>query len=306
MPRFSVVIPCHQAAGTIPDTLAALQAQSLSDWEAVCIDDGSRDDTARIVTDFARTDTRIRLLRNPGRGPSAARNAGVAATLGAVIAFCDADDIWSTDKLRHLAETFADPAVDGVFGRVAFFDRVIGDARSRSSVPQGPLTLSMLLGENPVCTMSNIAVRRGVFMQAGGLRQDMVHNEDLEWLIRLVGQGARIQPVDAVLVHYRASPTGLSADLSAMARGRAEALRTAARFGARPDARAEAVHLRYLARRALRLDQPPGTALRLAAQGLARSPKGFLRPFRRGAGTALACALAPALPTALRRSLFSR
>ena len=307
MLTFSVVIPCFNAAATLPATLAAIAAQTHTAWEAICVDDGSTDATRAIVERFAAQDARIRLVRNPGKGPSDARNHG-AATLarGAVVAFCDADDIWSPTKLAELAEVFADGTVDAAYGRVAFFRAVPEDAVSLSTVPAGLLTIPMLLGENPVCTMSNLAIRQPLFVATGGFDSRIVHNEDLEWLIRLVGTGARITGVDRCQTWYRASPGGLSADLPAMAAGRATALRTAARFGHVPDRGAEAVHQRYLARRSLRLGQGRGDALRYALRGLVFSPAAFFSTPRRGALTLIGACAALVMPRSLTRHLFSR
>lgn len=306
MPRFSIILPCYQAATTIEATLAAIRAQTCTDWEALCVDDGSRDATYALLRTAAADDPRIRVLENPGKGPAAARNHGAALARGDILAFCDADDLWAEDKLAALDIAFADPACDGAFGRVAFFEHQPGDARSRSKVPAGALSIPMLLGENPVCTMSNIALRAEAFARSGGLRQDMVHNEDLDWLIRLVGKGARIAPINRTLVYYRLSRGGLSADLGAMRAGRREALKSAAAFGHHPDPGAEAVHLRYLARRALRVGLGGTTALMLALRGLALAPQTFLFPLHRGCGTLGGALLSPALPAALRRMLFAR
>ena len=304
MPQFSIVLPCFNAAATVTAALDSLRAQTCADWEALCIDDGSTDATCDAIQAVA--DPRIRLARNPGKGPSAARNHGAALAAGEILAFCDADDLWLPDKLAHLAEVFADPAVDGAYGRVGFFECDPARMSTASSVPAGALALSQLMGENPVCTMSNVAVRRTAFARTGGLRLNMVHNEDLEWLIRLVGTGHRVVSTDALQTLYRKSMGGLSADLDAMVRGREQALATAALFGAVPGRAAEAVYLRYLARRALRLEDGGTKALRLSLRGIAQSPAGFLSPLRRGVPTLAASLVAPLLPRRLRRALFAR
>lgn len=305
MPRFSIVIPCFNAARTLPETLASLAGQSVTDWEAICVNDGSTDATAEIVARAAAADPRIHLVRNPRKGPSAARNHGaLVAAQGEIVAFCDADDLFATGRLARLDEAFAERKLDAAFGKVAFFVADPGEAGAISTVPAGLVDVPMLLGENPVCTMSNLTIRRKAFAETGGFDERLVHNEDLEWLIRLVGFGARLRGIDTVLTHYRTNPSGLSSDLAAMQAGRDVALATARRFGFRADARAEAVHLRYLARRALRLDQPGFAALRLAAAGLAASPAGFLSDPRRGGLTLAGALTAPLLPRRLRRALF--
>ncbi|MDW4498536.1 glycosyltransferase family A protein [Sulfitobacter sp. D35] len=303
MPRFSIVLPCYNAAATLPETLASIRAQTLADWELICIDDGSEDDTARLLKDATAADGRIRLVPNPSSGPSAARNVALSHARADIIAFCDADDLWAAHKLERLEAEFKDPSVAASYARVAFFD---GDrARSHSTVPQGDLSIATLLGENPVCTMSNVAVRRDAFRQTGGFDTDMVHNEDLEWLIRLVGDGHRVTGIDDCLVQYRTSHSGLSADLAAMRAGRDRALATAARYGHVADRAAEAVYARYLARRALRVGAPGAEAFRLSLHGIATSPRGFFSDLRRGLLTAAGACAAPLLPAGLRRTLFA-
>lgn len=305
MPVFSIILPCFDAEETLAETLASLSAQSFEDWEAICVDDGSRDGTVALIRAAALADPRIRTLPNPGKGPSQARNFGAQMARGAILAFCDADDIWMPCKLAQLHAAFGDPGLDGAYGQIGFFQRVPADAKVFSTVPEGALTGLALLGENPVCTMSNIALRRAAFVRSGGFDEGMVHNEDLEWLIRLVGGGARVVGVPQLQTLYRTSLGGLSTDLAAMSAGRARAIATAAAYGIRPTAQSHAIHHRYLARRALRLGAARSLALRHVARGLWASPAGFFSPFRRGALTLVGACLALVLPRRLRQSLFS-
>jgi glycosyltransferase involved in cell wall biosynthesis len=302
---FSIILPCFNAEATIRQTLDSLCAQTFGDWEAICVDDGSIDGTADLISAAAVADPRIRIVENPAKGPSQARNFGAAIGSGTLFAFCDADDIWMPTKLAELAEAFANPNIDGVYGQIGFFQTVPSDATVFSTVPESDLSIEMLLGENPVCTMSNIALRSDVFRTTGGFDASMVHNEDLEWLIRLVGNGARVVGLPYLQTMYRTSVGGLSTDLAAMMAGRARAIESAARFGVRPSAQSHAIHHRYLARRALRLGDGRTLALRHAMTGLAHSPVGFFKPFRRGALTLAGACGALALPRATRQSLFS-
>ena len=306
MPLFSIVIPCFNAAKTLPATLESLRAQTLSDWEAIIVNDGCTDETCSIVDALSRDDPRISIQRNAGKGPSEARTNGVLQfATGTYIAFCDADDIWHPRKLADVAAKFRDPQIDATFGQIAFFQKDPKQIRTYSTVPDHPVTVPDLLGENPVCTMSNLSIRREVFEALGGFAPDMVHNEDLEWLIRLVANGYMLSGIEQLHVYYRTSVNGLSANLTAMKAGRERAVATACAHGFAPDARAEAVHLRYLARRALRIGARPVLARQLALQGLVQNPVAFLSPPRRGVATALAAMAAPALPAVLRRYLFT-
>lgn len=304
MPRFSIILPCFNAAKTLEKTISSVIAQTCPDWELILVNDGSVDGTAALIDGWANRDSRVRASHIPNRGPAVARNYGAALTRGDILCFLDADDLWFARKLADLNTLFANKEIGGTYGQVHFFT---GEekAGARSSVPQSPLSIQQLMAENPVCTMSNFALRRVEFERIGGLSQGFIHNEDLEWLIRLVGHGLRIQPIDQPHVWYRRSNGGLSADLSAMAKSRRQALDTARKFGFHPSPQDEATYLRYLARRALRLEAGIATARQLTLKGLRQSPAGFLFPLRRGGATAIAALAAPLLPKSVRRALFT-
>ena len=302
----SVVIPVYNAAETLPATLSSIRGQLWTDWEVILVDDGSTDGSCLLAKRFAAQDDRIRAVSNPGKGPSAARNHGaLECAKGKIIAFCDADDLWEPEKLLDVYFGLPDDA-DALFGAVLFFADDPETCRSRSTVPEGDVTIPMLLGENPVCTMSNLSIRRDVFEAIGGLDEGLVHNEDLDLLIRLVGSGYRLRGEDQDHVRYRLSTGGLSANLDAMRAGREAALKSARRFGFEPDPQAEAIHQRYLARRALRIGATARTVRTLVMGGLGQHAGAFLSPMRRGVPLTLAALCLPALPHAWRRRLFAR
>lgn len=306
MPVFSVIIPVYNAANTLPATIASLQAQSSAGWEAIFVDDGSVDASARVVAAAARDDRRLRLVQQPNAGPSVARNAGAAQARGRWLAFLDADDIWLPSKLAEIADMAAKPdAPAAVFGAVGFMDRADQPDCTRSTVPSGAVTLAQLAGENPVCTLSNLTVRADVFARLGGFDAAITYAEDLEFLVRLVSAGHRLVGRDSLQVRYRTSRDGLSANLLQMHDGWRRAVASAGpRLSARDTRRGEAIHLRYLARRALRVGKEPWLAARLALRGLVTSPAGFLSNRYRGVVTLAAAVSAPVLPPRLRARVF--
>jgi teichuronic acid biosynthesis glycosyltransferase TuaG len=105
MPLVSIITPVYNAARWLPETLATVQAQTLTDWEQILIDDGSTDESVAIVTAAAREDPRFRLVRaSQNGGPAIARNHGLEAARGRFIAFLDADDLWLPEKLARCVE----------------------------------------------------------------------------------------------------------------------------------------------------------------------------------------------------------
>jgi glycosyltransferase involved in cell wall biosynthesis len=307
MTKFSIVIPCFNAQTTIQETLASLQAQTKSSLEIICVDDGSTDATTSIIAMAGSSDPRIKLVKNPRKGPSSARNYGCSEiAAGEIIAFCDADDLWSPTKLEELSDAFMYEHIDAVYGQVAFFTKDPCKPKSLSTVLEKPLDIPTLLGENPVCTMSNIAVRRSRFTHENRFNEHMVHNEDLEWLVRIVGWKLHVVGLQSCQTFYRASPYGLSANLKEMVSGREAALKMAATFGFKPDAASNAIYNRYLARRALRLGQGRTLALRYVFNGMIQSPGGFFSSPKRGAMICIGAMLSVFLPTNVSRHLFSR
>lgn len=105
MERVSVVIPCYHAEACLPDALKSLRGQSYGQWEAVCVDDGSRDGTGAIMDGECRRDARIRGVHQPNCGVSVSRNRGVGLAGGAALFFLDADDRLAPECLRMLGMT---------------------------------------------------------------------------------------------------------------------------------------------------------------------------------------------------------
>lgn len=310
MPRISILIPCYDAADTLPATFEMLSAQCFSQWEAICINDGSTDGTQAILNHAASRDPRIRVFSQPNAGPAIARNLAARMAQGEILAFLDADDLWQPDRLTRLIQHFdGSQAPDAVFGKTAFFTTDPTRPGSHSTVPIRPLTVETLLGENPVCTMSNIAVTTSAFAKTGGFDSRMAHAEDLDWLIRLVATGAVVSGDAGIVTCYRASTGGLSANLEAMHHGWRRAVRTACQIDPwitpQQVRDAEAIHLRYLGRRALRMDAPPRIARCLVQRALQCSARAFFSSPRRGFLTLTGALLAPILPGTLRRAVFS-
>lgn len=312
MPLFSVIIPCWNAQATLAATLSSVERQSFADFEVLVMNDGSTDATAAIAGGFAARDSRFRVVTLDQGGPSNARNlAAYSHAKGRILAFLDADDLWVEDKLLRMAELFCrQGAAEAVYGRIGFFRAAAGGfeesgVRTFSTVRAQALSPLDLLRENAVCTMSNIVVRADAFQASGGFDATLRYGEDVEWMVRLIATGARIEGLDELLVYYRTSDGGLSANLSAMHAGWSKTLEAVRRadpaLRARDIAAAEAVHLRYLARRALRIQASRHTAMRLVLSALARSPRGFFSDPRRGALTLFAAFADLAMPRTVRR-----
>ncbi len=295
----SVILPAYNAANFISQTIESVLKQTFTDFELLIIDDGSTDNTLEIANEYALSDRRIKVLSQVNQGVSATRNHGVRLAKGNLIAFLDADDIWFTDKLaahiKHLADN---PNLAVSFARVEFM--------SLEGNPTGQVSTSRLINlrpedflyENPTTTMSNPIARAEVFKQIGGFAEDMSYSEDLEWLFRVVCHNRKdkspwqIEGIDRILLYYRASPSGLSASLYRMEAGWDLLIDRAKEYAPtlvkQHYSLARAIHLRYLARRAFRLDLPSKVGLDFINRAIASDWRIFLREPHRTLLTLLA------------------
>lgn len=182
-PGVSVVVAVRDGIPWIRAQLAALLAQRCSQrFEVVVADNGSRDATRVVLSELAASDPRLRWIDASSRkGPGGARNAGVAAALGELILFCDADDVvapgWLAEAVSALEE--ADVAA-GSFDTWSLNGRRAGEPR---------LPATAQLGFLPAGLGANLAVRRRPFEAVGGFEEELVAGEDIDlcWRLQLGG-----------------------------------------------------------------------------------------------------------------------
>ncbi|MGE5307881.1 MAG: glycosyltransferase family 2 protein [Deltaproteobacteria bacterium] len=101
-PKISVVLPVHNCEKYVADAVESALSQTYPAWEIIAVDDGSTDDTHKILESFAGKIT-IRTIKRSG-SPAVPRNVGIQWSTGNYIAFLDAQDVWFKDKLRKQAE----------------------------------------------------------------------------------------------------------------------------------------------------------------------------------------------------------
>lgn len=92
MPQISIIVPVYNAAKYLPRTIASIQAQTFEDWELLFVNDGSTDNSAKIIEKYAAKDIRIKLINQKNSGPACARNVGLDSAQSRYISFVDSDD----------------------------------------------------------------------------------------------------------------------------------------------------------------------------------------------------------------------
>lgn len=102
--RFSVVIPVYNVEDYLDDCLSSLQSQDYTDFEVICVNDGSTDRSREILSEWAGKMPQIRVIDRENGGLSAARNTGLQAAIGDYVVFVDSDDWVEPTMLKRLAE----------------------------------------------------------------------------------------------------------------------------------------------------------------------------------------------------------
>jgi hypothetical protein len=194
-PRVSIVIPTYNRERTVGAAVQSALDQTYRDFEIIVVDDGSNDGTAEILRRF---DGQIRVIRQPNAGASAARNRGIAAGYGDVVAFLDSDDTWSPGKLaRQMAlldqlgpevvcclcnVSFTQP----VFGRLSSFALADLAPRLEEGVWCNPLPV---LATRFVLFNQALAVRKSALLEVGLFNPKLRVLEDYELSLRLATLG---------------------------------------------------------------------------------------------------------------------
>lgn len=210
----TVIVPVHDGAAFVAETLDSVLAQRGATFEVVVVDDGSKDATPDVLARYAR---HVRVVHQECRGVSAARNRGAAEARGRVLAFLDQDDAWEPELLSALL-----PELDRhADWSLVHADSWVVDARGRAHGRRGRFLRSRtgvsfeeLVSRN-VVPLESMLVRRAAFERVGGFDPELRYLEDWDLALRLSRTGA-IGFVDRPLARYRVHARNLSHALEPM------------------------------------------------------------------------------------------
>lgn len=217
-PLISVIMPAYNARPFIDQAIRSVLDQDYPHIELIVVDDGSTDGTLELAGQFG---DRVRVMRQKNAGPAAARNRGIAASRGELIAFLDADDVWLPGKASMQVRYLKDHPEVGV---------VYGDFQHWSPQPDGtfpapPLRISQkapfaifpehsgwiytaLLFDNVVHIITAM-LRREVIDKVGGLDETLPTGEDYDFWLRISRQ-FRADKLDCTIAYYREHASGIT------------------------------------------------------------------------------------------------
>ena len=112
MCKVSVILPVYNAEKTIRKCLDALIAQTFKSFEVICVNDGSKDNSLKILKEYAEKDKRIRVFTKKSSGPALTRNIAISKSVGTYLMFCDSDDWYEPDMIEIMYKTIVAKKVD--------------------------------------------------------------------------------------------------------------------------------------------------------------------------------------------------
>jgi glycosyltransferase involved in cell wall biosynthesis len=190
--RVSVIIPVWNMARYLPDAVASIPPVH----EIIIVAAQSDDGTLEVAQQLAARRPEIRVLSHDGEGPAAARNVGLRAASGDVIAFNDADDVWPKSKLAlQLERLDREPRADVVAGLATFFRDLDHDTLA----PAACSRLETAFFHN----VASMIFRRSVFDRVGLFNETLTYGEDGDLLIRIIEAGVPFVILNTPTLYYR-------------------------------------------------------------------------------------------------------
>jgi glycosyltransferase involved in cell wall biosynthesis len=302
VPEVSVVIAAYNQARWLGEAIETVRAQTFTDWELVIVDDGSTDLTPAVVAPH-RADVRIRYVQQPHAERMAARNRGIAASTGPLVAFLDADDRWLPTKLERQVAALADaPEAALCYTPARFIDELGRHLPLRKPVRSIAGDVFGRLLRSNVIILASVLARRRCIEAVGAFDERLpVHAcEDWDLWLRLARRWP-VAVVDEELTLYRRHGAN-----TAWEQVLAGALAVIDKTYADPEtkrraglSRAASRALHYWTNAAALADAEPAAARRLARRALGECPPAALS--RPAAATLAGLLLPQAAVRALRR-----
>ena len=185
--KISILIAAYHAGDQIAPALASIAAQTHADWELIVVEDGSRDQTEQLVTEFGCGRAQAVVYHNLGanRGVAEARNELMRRATGEAMAFIDADDLWEPEHLA-VAAAALEGGADIVVADVRAFDLATGDTVKLYPLPAEVVSdpVDALLAGSPIVTCSAVVLRSQLARSVGDFDPQLRVGEDRDFWLR--------------------------------------------------------------------------------------------------------------------------
>lgn len=210
----SIIIPAYNQAHYLAYAVRSAQAQTLTEWEAIVVDDGSTDNTREVAASF--DDVRIRYIYQANQGLSGARNTGVHAAQGDYLALLDSDDELTPEFLQTCVEALtADRALGAVHTATQFIDQSGAVLPHADAQPLSGDAFQQKLRQGGFFPPVSVVARADCVREAGLFDTTLTSLEDWDVWLRIV-QRHPMRGLPQPLVRYRVYPGSMSTNAPRM------------------------------------------------------------------------------------------
>ena len=214
----SVIMPAYNAAHYISIAIESVINQTYINWELIIIDDGSFDDTAKIVNEWAGKDRRIQYFCQENSKQGKARNLGISKSQGFYLAFLDADDTWMPEKLEIQIREIKEKNVDLVFSNsYVFKDNKLNAVLESMNIPGDIFydshSIGMFLEVNRIPILTVLAKKQKI-VNVGGFSEklDIQNVEDYHLWLKMLMSDCKFYSLNYTLAKYRIHNNSVTAD----------------------------------------------------------------------------------------------
>lgn len=201
---FSIVIPLYNKEKAIETTLSSVLAQTYTNFEVVVVDDGSNDSSAKVVSNIAKADPRVRLIQKENGGVSSARNRGIKEAKGEYIVLLDGDDIWEKTFLEEQDKLVNDFPQASMWGVNYAFMKGSSITPCHQGVVEGYrgcVENYWTTSHNDLFCSSSVCIRKTIFDKVGYFDERIHYTEDLDMWYRII-LNSPVVYYDKVLAYY--------------------------------------------------------------------------------------------------------
>ncbi len=207
--KVSIIVPVYNAEKYIRETIDCVKAQTYENWELVLVEDGSTDESLCILETVERQDGRIRVIRQENGGAAKARNHGLSKAAGRFVAYLDADDLWSPDKLEKQLAFMAKKEAAFSFTGYEFADEKGKGTGKIVRVPE-ELCYKEVLKNTTIFTSTVIFDTKRLAKEK--LFMPMIKSEDTALWFKILREGVTAYGLNENLVRYRRPAKSLSSN----------------------------------------------------------------------------------------------
>lgn len=205
----TIIMPVYNASKYMRESIDSILAQTYENWKLILVDDGSKDDSRKIIEEYCKKDTRIeKIFSEKNEGVAATRNKGILAAEGTYLAFLDSDDLWKPDKLEKQIAYMQQTGCRFVYSAYEVINEQ--GAYIKTITPYWKkVRYEKLLNTNIIACCTVVLERE---LMVKDLMPDLKHEDYAAWLNVLRHNQIEAECVDGILASYRKVKGSVSAN----------------------------------------------------------------------------------------------